>query len=244
MRALFFCLFICLSITGIQAQKGVKAFGIQVKPIFPLGLVNTDGQVIKDAGTGSTLSIDVNSGYNIGAVIRFGITDRFSFETGIKYTARNYSFNLTNPGFPTSTADLRFPGYEIPAMIMVFVRLSENIHMSVSAGVSFDMFPTSGVVTSDRDSIEYGLLEQNWVILSLVTNIGFEYRTEKSGYFYLGASYHSPFGDLADVFVSYRETNSNEHIILIEPFPSVSGNYISLDLRYYFNPESRKNSNK
>jgi len=244
MRALFFCFVICISTSDIQAQTGVKAFGIQIKPIFPLGLVNTDGQVIKDAETGSTLSIDVNSGYSIGAVVRFGINDRFSFETGINYVARNYSFNLTNPGFEVSTADLRFPGYEIPALFMVFVRLSENIHMSVTAGVSFDLFPTAGVVTSDRDSIEYGLLEENWVIISLVANIGFEYRTKKSGYFYLGASYHSPFGDMADVFVSYRETNSNEHIILVEPFPSVSGNYLSLDLRYYFNPESSKKSSK
>ena len=79
-------------------------------------------------------------------------------------------------------------------------------------------------------------------MVSLIANLGFEYRTRKSGYFYLGASYHNTFGDIADVFVSYKELNSNQHVVLIEPYPSVNGNYLSLDLRYYFNPEPRKKS--
>ena len=168
----------------LHAQKGVTAFGIQFKPIFPLGIVNTDGQVVRDAETGSTLKIDVNSGYSIGAAIRIGLTDRISLETGISYIARNYSFDLTNPAFPSSSAQMKFPGYQIPLLGLVFVRLSENIYMNAAAGVSFDMYPTGGVVAHDRDSIEYGLLEKNWLMVSLIANLGFEYRTRKSGYFY------------------------------------------------------------
>jgi hypothetical protein len=190
--------------------------------------------------TGSTLQIDVNSGYNIGAVIRFGLTKRFSIETGINYIARNYSFELTNTNFPSSSSEIKFPGYQLPLLGMIFVRLSENIYMNSAAGLSFDMFPTAGVVSQDRDSIEYGLLEKNWLMVSLVANLGFEYRTRKSGYIYLGASYHNTFGDMADVIVSYRGLNTNQYVKLIDPYPGINGNYLSLDLRYYFNPESRK----
>lgn len=242
MRHLLISLFICTLFNSLHAQKGVTAFGIQFKPIFPLNIVNTDGKVVRDDETGSTLTIDVNSGYSMGATIRFGLTDRISIETGINYIVRNYSFELTNNSFSPSSAELKFPGYQLPLVGMVFVRLSENVYMNSSAGISFDMFPTQGVVSHDRDSIEYGLLEKNWVMLSLVANLGFEYRSKKSGYFYLGASYHNTFGDMADVIVSYKELNSNQYVKLVDPYPAVNGNYLSLDLRYYFNPEPRKKS--
>jgi len=236
--------FFILSPSITAGQKGVRAFGIQFKPIIPFGLVNTDGQTVRDLNTETTLEIQEKRGMSIGAVIRFGLSKRFSFETGINYVQRNYHFNLNSVSIAKySEADLRFTGYEIPALGMVFVRLGDKMYMNAAAGLSFDFFPTGGVATYDQDTsltIEYGMLETNWIQLSLLANLGFEYRTEKNGYFYLGASYHRPFSNMAEVYISYIESNSTTFVRLISPPPGVSGNYLSIDIRYFFNPGKNK----
>ena len=144
------------------AQSGIRAFGIQFKPIFPLGLVNTDGQTIIDETNNTRLEISEKGGYSLGAVIRIGFSKRFSLETGISFIRRNYGFKLNSSDFTESQASLRFTGYEIPAIGMIFVKLGQQTYMNASAGVVVDLFPTGGVVAIDRDTIEYGILETNW----------------------------------------------------------------------------------
>ena len=226
----------------VLAQSGIKAFGIQYKSILPFGLVNTDGQTVVDNENNTRLEIKTSRGYSIGAILRFGLSKRWSFETGINYVRRNYDFYLSGEGFQDSEASIRFSGYEIPATAMVFVKLGDKMYMNTSGGLTFDLFPTGGVSSYDRDTIEYGMLERNWIILALNVNIGFEYRTKESGYFYLGASYHQPFSDMAHVFVSYRSPGSNTFTPLIQPPPGVSGTYFALDLRYFFNPGMKGNT--
>jgi len=220
----------------MYAQNGVRAFGIQFKPIFPLSIVNTDGQHIKDELNNTELDIIIERGYSIGAVIRIGLSKRWSLETGINYIRRNYSFKLSSPDFENSGASIRLTGYEIPITAMIFVRLGENMYMNAAGGISFDLFPTGGIVSYDRDTIEYGMLESNWGIPALNANLGFEYRTKNFGYFYIGSSYHLPFSDIATIYISYRDPGTNIFETLINPPPTISGSYFTLDLRYFFNP--------
>lgn len=219
-----------------HAQNGVKAFGVQFKPIFPLGIVNTDGETIFDNVNGTQLDITTRGAYSFGAVIRMGLTKRFSLETGINYIQRNYDFKLSGNDFKASEASVRMIGYEIPIIGMVFVRLGEQMYMNAATGFTFDLFPTGGVASYDRDSIEYGLLESNWIVPALSANLGFEYRTKEHGYFYIGSSYHLPFQDIAAVYISYRPPGTNNFVQLVQPEPNISGTYLTIDLRYFFNP--------
>ena len=234
-----YALLIC-ALAG-HSQKGVTNFGLSFRPIIPLGLVNTQGFSVKDQYSGTDFNLAARPSYSMGAVIRFGLTNRFSLETGIHYVARNYNFKLDDSDYPYSSASLRFSCYEIPLHGMVFVRLGEQTYMTATAGLVFDLFPTGGLVTHDRDTIEYGMLENHWIHLSLGSNLGFEWRTEKNGWFYFGASYHNTLGDMAKIFISYRKPYTNTFVRLISPDPSVNGNYLSLDLRYFFNPGTKVN---
>lgn len=242
-RAPLCCLIFLFVVSITQAQSGIRAFGIQFKPIFPLGIVNTDGQTVNEENQQSTLEIKNSNGYNIGAVIRIGISNRISLETGINYVQRNYDFLLTSPDYPRSEASVRFTGYELPLQALVFVRLGQQMFMNASGGFVLDLFPTGGVVSYDRDTIEYGLLESNWIIPAINANLGFEYRTKKQGYFYVGSSYHLPLKDIATVFVSYRVPGSNNYEELITSEPTVSGSYLTLDLKYFFNPGMKEKVN-
>lgn len=237
---LFLFATVLLGFSQIQAQSGVRAFGIQFKPIFPLALVNTDGEVVFDSESGNRLEINSKGGFSIGGVVRIGLSKRWSVETGINFTRRNYDFNLSGEDLPSTSASVRFTGYEIPAIAMVFVRLGEQMYMNAAGGVTFDLFPTGGLASYDRDTIEYGMLERNWIIPALTANLGWEYRTQKNGYFYFGTSYHLPFDQIADVFISYRKPGTNTFIGLVSPPPSVSGAYLTFDLRYFFNSGMKK----
>jgi hypothetical protein len=76
--------------------------------------------------------------------------------------------------------------------------------------------------------------------LELNANIGFEYRTVRNGYFYLGASGRVPFKPIFDVAVSNENTVKNQKMVI---YGSMSGTYISFDFRYFF-PYNNKASLK
>ena len=61
MQRTIFLLFLLSIAYSIGAQSNSKSFGIQFRPIFPLGITNTDGEQFQDDETSSTLKINVNS---------------------------------------------------------------------------------------------------------------------------------------------------------------------------------------
>jgi len=70
---------------------------------------------------------------------------------------------------------------------------------------------------------------------ALETNLGFEYRTKKFGYFYLGASYHLPFAPITTFAMSYEYPPGN-----VVSIANVRGSYMTIDIRYFFNEVKRK----
>ena len=79
----------------------------------------------------------------------------------------------------------------------------------------------------------------DWIIPSLIANIGWEYRTDKSGYIYLGASYHRPFSHMAKEVILYNGNSRFERVEL-----NLSGNYITVDIRYFFHEDAEKKKRK
>ena len=228
------CLVMCNHELYGQAPKTI--FGIQVKPIVPFSFLNTNGDLF--LGDGIDFRVDPKVGINFGMVIRHRITDTWSIESGLNYVARKYDFDVLNDTIPDFTERIRFEGYEIPLSGMVFLRLGDQIYGNVSMGVSLDLYPTGGLV-SNNDGYEIGILERKWIQTAFISNLGIEWRTKKSGYFYIGSSYHQPFTDMADVFLSYRQDGTNTFDRLFE-IP-LNGSYLTIDLRYFFYEKSTKN---
>ena len=66
--------------------------------------------------------------------------------------------------------------------------------------------------------------------------MGVEYRTYKSGWFYLGATYHRPFGDIARGELTwYDRLNFGTTIS-----GGIPGSYLTVDLRYFFHNDPNK----
>jgi hypothetical protein len=71
---------------------------------------------------------------------------------------------------------------------------------------------------------------------AVIANLGWEWRTVKSGYFYIGASFHAPFSYEYVTRIRYEEGQVTE-----EFYNTLSGSYLTIDFRYFFHEEPAKN---
>lgn len=215
-------------------EKIPSYFGFQVKPIFPgvfIGTTSFDSNV-----EGFHTNFRQAVGYSFGGVVRAGITKLIAIETGINFTQRNYTFS-------SSIADsnifvesrLRYVTYDIPISALFYIRLSERFYMNVSIGAALSYNPTVAGVKNMPE----GYHEIHQVALGkklvgeAIGNIGFDFRSPKSGIFYIGAAARVPFAPLFYLKSEYRyqgyrlETDAQNQ-------GRVDGSYISLEFKYFF----------
>ena len=217
----------------VWAQKDITTVGFQIKPTFTSSFIGTGPQNISDSSF--NYSIKPGSGYVAGMIIRKGYTPSLSIEFGLNYAVRNTSISASN-GTVLAENKLRIIGYEIPFSQLIFIRLSNNIYMNAGAGACLNMFP-SDVFKRDTTFSVYG--SRSFLLNpSLLANIGFEFRTNKSGYFYLGASLNRPFSEIYQFKFNYL----NQGILQNDAYGNLNGAYLALDFKYFFHedPEKKK----
>jgi hypothetical protein len=166
------------------------------------------------------------------------MTKNLSLESGINYLTRKFELTINDQDLNfNETSNFKLVNYEIPVSLLVYIRLTEFIYMNVSGGFSLDIYPSDLYTYSSN--FQNDVLMYNWIRPSLIANIGWEYRTEKSGYFYLGASYHRPFSHMAKEIIWYNGNKRDERVEL-----NLSGNYITIDFRYFFHEDPEKKMKK
>ena len=225
-----------LSSTISFAQERVVTFGIQVKPIIPLGFFDTGEQ--KEVSNNVDFTLTPKTGLGFGMVIRKGFTKSLSFETGINLIRRNYDLTITDADSNfTSNSSFKMSNYEIPVLGLVYVQLGDNLFMNVAGGFSLDVYPTD--LRTVGVNFSNDLIRFQWLSTSLLANIGWEYRTEESGYLYFGASLHRPFSPIFKEFIVYDGFSKNETMQF-----DLSGNYFTIDIRYFFHEDKQKKKKK
>ncbi len=191
---------------------------------------NTEGNV--------NFKLEPSGGNSFGAVIRKGISKQISIETGINITRRNFDLTINEDSTNfQGTSGFKYIIYEIPILGLVYVQLGEKTFLNTAFGLSLNFLP------SDWESFDYYFehysARRSWVVPSLLANIGFEYRTYDKGFFYVGISYNRPFTEITTAGVLYKVDQDVQETTFFE----VSGNYLTIDLRYFFN-EPTKNRNR
>jgi hypothetical protein len=171
-------------------------------------------------------------------VIRIGFTKSLSLETGINVLKRNNLIRIEDLKYNRKVTDrYTILAYEIPVQGLVYVQLGKQTFMNGSSGISFDILPSD--LFSYNNYYSHLSLRYNWVQLALNANVGFEYRTKKSGYWYIGATLHRPFHALMLSGIQYQYKDIDEIANI-----AVTGNYLTLDLRYFFNEPPDKTKKK
>jgi len=81
-------LVILLLLAGnVFSQKDVLTVGLHFKPVIPVSFFSDVSTVTQND---ITAELAPKMGYSYGMVVRRGISDLFSLETGINYIQRNY----------------------------------------------------------------------------------------------------------------------------------------------------------
>jgi len=235
-------LIIIVAIISVHATAQVKRtkvpsyFGFQVRPVFPTRFIGNP-ELNLATPTTDTISFATTFkqkiGYSFGGTVRAGITKLIAIETGINFTQRNFDIEMSLPDSNIyASNDLSFIVYDIPVNALFYIRLAEKWYMNASLGASLTFKPTDvAVVTSTgtpNSFIHAGFISSK-ASFNLNANVGFEFRTEKSGFFYLGGSGTVPFSPLFDLGVLYKYEGIERNLT-----GKVDGSFLSIDFKYFF----------
>ena len=208
-------------------------FGVQTKIILPSDFLGPVKTSLSNEGFNSNLTQKI--GYSYGAIVRADYTKNITVECGINYVQRqfraemNYTDSVVNI---SDTNNLTFINYELPITGIVKIQLSKNIYSLVGLGPSFTFKPTN-VALIDLPGGKHLFYHSGSVKkfgVDLNAQAGFELRTKKSGYFYIGGGVKVPTAYLFNWGGKYGQQGSSESLI---DFEKVNGAFLSIDLRYY-----------
>ncbi|MBD79945.1 MAG: hypothetical protein CL840_13615 [Crocinitomicaceae bacterium] len=221
------------------AQKNLTSFGITYKPMIAGSLINEgDPQQVENNIEYTTTKL---FGYNAGMVIRHNFTKMLAVETGIGFTKRNFNLDVKDPSKNYSfSQDYGVIGYEIPLQGLVYVQLSKQIFMDASFGFVADILPSNVAVLSEDNRVLMEGKRKDWIIGALTANIGWEWRTEKAGAFYIGGTYHRTFGDMYGFLMQYEYDANDPNSRPLLMLNIANGNYLTLDLRYFFHVDPKE----
>lgn len=221
------------------AQKGLTTFGLGLRPGFPSKYFRTGPVTFVDSTT--TFNQVQESGLSYGGFIRHGLNNRFTLETGIVYTKRNYSFGAQD-ALVNEQGDFSIIGYEIPFSGLVFIQLGQQLWMNGGLGASLDIFP-SDVATSGPRTLQYSARERK-VNSAVSAQLGFEWRTRKSGSIYSGAYYHRGLQTFyTNVIETYPDGDfSGKYATLGRT--TMQGDYFGLEFKYFFHEDPAKKKSK
>lgn len=223
---------------GIFAQTKTRKkerfpsyFGLQVRPVFPTRFIGEPETTLSKDGYATTISQKI--GYSFGGTVRAGLTKLLALETGINFTQRNFdvTMSVADSGVYAKN-DLSFISYDIPINGLVYIQLSEQFYMNASLGVALTFKPTNvGILTLPGGSYSFthtGRVARK-TAFDLNANIGFEYRTEKIGFFYIGGSARVPFKPVFDLISEYKYQGYSTKV-----YGEVDGSFLSIDFKYFF----------
>jgi len=240
------------------------AVGIQFRPIFPMAFLKTGNQQVQNEEY--SVLVSPKFGFSAGMTVRYTLNKRFALETGLNFVQRNYNLTIERNATDTSLAYLSktnftIIGYEHPVKLLVFVRLSEKLYMNAAAGLQFTFFP-SDIFTTDEGANDFDRYFKHSALRSGIdgnfrtggdsfvqagatVNLGWEYRTKKSGAIYFGATYHVPFSPIYQSKFEYTDETNPIPVESRVQGIELNGSYLTFDVRYFFQSKPiSKNRNK
>ena len=223
--------------SGRKKKERVPSyFGLQVRPVFPTRFVGESSLTLEQTDENATFfssTISQRIGYSFGATVRAGLGKFIALETGINFTQRNFDISYSIPDSSIyGSNELSFINYDIPINALFYIRLAEKWYMNASLGLSMNFKPTH-VKVYDNPKLYHHIDHSGYVpnkfSFGMNANVGFEYRTEKIGFFYLGGSAGVPFSSIFDLVVDYRYQGLRSQEV-----GGVDGSFLSIDFKYFF----------
>lgn len=240
------------------SDKNFVSFGVEVSPIVPTTLFNSSTTQMTNEAEKIRFTVKPMVSYRFGGSLRFDIFNikkmklgnMFTINTGIFYTQRAFRVGVDDVSNPVMDSALvsdrfRFVSYEIPLMLQLHLQASNKVWVNFAIGTGAEFYPSqvytkAGEPGKDGYYLQY--TARKFLLLApLKASFGVEYRTEKSGYFGIGASISRPIPYMADTYFEYWRGNGAASY-QITPNGDINrpmrtqGMFLSIDFRYYFQP--------
>lgn len=230
---------------GVLSQKRERFpsyFGFQFKPLIPGDFLAKSQITVRDGNFSGIFT--QKYGYSFGAMTRVGLTKLISLETGINQVKRNFSvaFNHADSSL-TGNVNFGVVSYDIPLNAMIYIQLSEKVFTNASIGSSLVYYPSNvGTLTEVGNKIAFSAegRRMHRFAAEINANFGFELRTKKDGFFYIGASAKVPLAPIYKVAATYQFA-SEETVVATG---LVNGAYLSMDFRYFLPYSKSKEKEK
>jgi hypothetical protein len=150
--------------------------------------------------------------------------------------------NLPDSNITTNNS-FGFIQYDLPINALFNIKLSKKLFMNAAIGPSICYKPSSvGVINQPIGKHEFfniGLVDINdKVNIDLNGNLGFEFRTEKYGFFYLGGCARIQTAPLFNLLSRYRNGTYE-----VDNYGSVSGSFLAIEMKYFI-PNTGGNGQK
>ena len=244
---LFQILVVFSLLSTFRAQVGIESkipyyFGFQVKPLFPTKFIGESSSNLSNQGY--EVRINQKIGYSFGGVVRIALTDLIGIETGLNFLQRYYQIDMSLADSNIVTSDdFGFIQYDLPINALFYVKLSKELYMNAAIGPSICYKPSSvGTITNPIGKHEFfniGLVDiRDKVNLDINGNLGFEFRTKKYGFFYLGGCARIQTAPLFNLLSRYRYGTYE-----VDNFGPVSGSFLALEFKYFI-PNTGGNGQK
>jgi len=236
-------IFLLLNTNFVFSQAKTAKFGFHLEPIFPTKLFRVTEEIV----TLENLEITTipKEGFLFGGHLAINLTKNFAIESGINIINRDFQITAEESE-KISSLQFTVHNYEMPLALTYFVRLGEKLYMGHTAGISFQFLP-SNLISRQLEFLQPGgekfLFEQRsyrrrWILPSYKGSVGFEYRSENAGHFYIGPVYHL-FTPLYHTLIIYQHGTIDEGV-RVKPV----GDFFGVVLRYSFNPSPLNFSKK
>jgi hypothetical protein len=214
-----------------KKERFPSYFGIQVRTLFPTQFIGQSTLTLSQNEFSTT--IEQRLGYSFGGTIRAGLTKLLALETGINYTQREFNISMDVPDSSIYAENhLTFISYDIPINGLVYIQMGRQIFMNASLGLALTFKPTNvGILTKPGGSNLFyhtGFVNRK-AGFDINANIGFEYRTKKSGFFYIGGSGRVPLAPLFQMIAQYKYQGYKNTVK-----GNVDGSYLCIDVKYFF----------
>lgn len=214
----------------LKKEKFPSYFGLQFKPLIPGDFLGKSTLEISEQQLYAKFT--QKFGYSFGASVRIGLTKLISIETGINMVQRNYSVDFAvadSNVYAKNTFGII--NYDIPLNALIYIQLTDKLFMNTSIGGSFIYNPTNIATKTTLDKGHAFIQEgrrTSKVAAEFNANVGMEWRSEKSGIFYVGVTGKVPFKPIFKVAAIYTKGSYSQTAI-----GQMTGAYLSLDFRYY-----------
>ena len=188
-------------------------------------------------------------GYAFGMVIRHGFTENWSCRRRNQLCEAKLSFERLQIKELALLRKVTLGSLvtKCPVLALLYVRLADKLYMNAAFGLSLDFYPSdvAGVYDQFPETAQDSIIlrqesvRRSWIQVAGLANLGWEYRTEESGYFYLGGSFHRPFNPMYISSMRYSDP-----ALYAQTNSVLNSSYITLDFRYFFHEDPVKKQKK